>query len=462
MGKTQNNKSGYLTSGGERISYAMYFAGQNIFFMIITSFLSTYFLDIGITAVAAGTMLLLVKIWDAINDPVFGSIVDKVHLKGGKFRPWIRLSVIVVPIATIFMFAIPNDLSLSAKLIWGGIAYVIWDTAYTISDVPIFGIITRMTDNQNERMSIMSFGRVIGVLFAMLTAVVVPAVRNTIGGWFPTVIVFTIIAVATMLPMAILSKERVNNSEKAEKDVSFKEMFTFLKSNKYLIIFFLAFFILQASGIAMTLSIILARNIFGDESRAALIQLMTLLPSVVLGIFIPKILRKVDKFKLFTLSIFFNALLNIVIYFVGYQSFEMYLILLVVRGIPFGIFYVLLFMFTPDCVEYGKYQTGVAAEGIGFSIQSFSTKLATAVASALGAFLLASIGFIEGETAQQIATFKDNFWLLVNLVPATGALISLAILSQYKLRDKYVQVMVKANAGEISREEAEAELNNKI
>jgi len=454
-------KAGFQTTRGERLSYAAYFAGQNVFFMLVTSFLSTYFLDIGITAVAAGTMLLIVKIWDAVNDPIFGGIVDKIRLKGGKFIPWLRVGMVCIPLATLFMFAIPSSLSLTAKLIWGGIAYVLWDTAYTISDVPIFGIITRMTDNQNERMSVMSLGRVAGVLAAMLTAVIVPAVREAIGGWLPTVIVFTIIAVATMIPICFLGKERVK-TEVAEKDVSLKEMFNFLKNNKYLLIFYLAFFILQASGIGSTLSLILARNLFNNEGFASIIQLMSLLPSVVLGLFMPRILKKVDKYRLFTLSILINALMNVVIYFAGYQNVTLYLILLVLRGISFGTFYILLFMFTPDCVTYGTYKTGVEASGIGFSIQSFSTKLATAVASALGAFALAAIGYVEMEGAAQLATFPDQLWFLYNIVPAIGALLSLAVLSRYKLRDTSVQVMLQAISGEVSREDAEAQLKGKI
>ena len=458
---TKQTKAGFKTAGGERASYATYFAGQNIFFMLITSFLSTYFLDIGITAIAAGTMLLIVKIWDAVNDPIFGGIVDRVRLKGGKFLPWLRVSVFIIPVATILIFAIPSSLSLTAKLIWGGIAYVLWDTAYTISDVPIFGIITRMTDNQNERMSIMSVGRTAGVLAAILTSLLVPIVREPLGGWLPAVIAFTILAVATMVPICFLGKERVK-TETTEKDVSFKEMFDFIRSNKYLLLFYLAFFLLQASGIGSTLSIILARSLFGAESWAGIFQLMTLLPSVVLGIFLPGILKRVDKFKLFTVSIFINAVMNAVIFFVGYESLAVYLILLLIRGVSFGMFYILLFMFTPDCVAYGAYKTGIEASGIGFSIQSFSTKLATAVAAALGAFALAAIGYVELEGAAQLASFPDQLWLLYNIVPAIGALLALAVLSQYKLRDKYVAVMLKANAGEISREEADAQLAGKI
>ena len=460
MSKQAKNPD-FKTTRGERLSYGIYFAGQNVFFMLITSFVATYFLDIGITAAASATMLLVVKVWDAVNDPIFGGIIDKVRLKGGRFIPWLRLSVIAIPLTTILIFAIPSSLSLSLKLIWGGVAYILWDTAYTISDVPIFGLITRMSDNQNERMSIMSIGRVAGVLAAMLTAVLVPAVRESIGGWLPTVITFTVVAIATMIPVLFTAKERVH-TEATEKEITFKEMFLFIKNNKFILIFFLSFLILQSSGVGTTLSMILARNLFGDESVSSLLQLMSLLPSIVLGMFMPKILKKIDKYKLFMISIIANATLGILIYFVGYASLPLYLILLAIRGIPFGTFYVLLFMFTPDCVEYGTFKTGVSAAGIGFSIQTFTSKLATAIASALGLYCLSLLKFVEGENAIQPAGFNDRLWLVYNIVPAIGAIVAVLILTRYKLRDKHVKVLLKANSGEITREEAEAQLKGEL
>ena len=449
------------TTRGERVSYATYFAGQNIFFMLVTTYLSIFFLDLGIAALTVTTMLLAVKIWDAINDPLFGGIMDKVKLKSGKFIPWLRLSVILIPVFTVLIFAIPNSLPLNVKILWGCVAYILWDTSYTISDVPIYGVITRMSDNQTERMSILSKGRVIGVLFAMLTVVLVPAIRSGVGGWFPTVIIFTVIGVATMLPICFKVKERVH-TESSEKDVSVPEMFRFVKSNKYLLIFFLAFFILQASNISMTLNIILARNVFGDETLSSVMQLMTLLPTIVLGLFVPKLLKRFEKFHLFVVAIIVNAAISLLITFVGYESFVLYLVLLAIKGIFFGMFYILLFMFTPDCVEYGIYKTGISAEGIGFSVQTFSSKLATAVASALGTFCLFLIGYKESEGAIQLDTFADQLWILYHLMAVGGAIIALLILTRYKLRDKDVQTILKANVGEITREEAEEILKGRI
>jgi len=84
----------------EKFSYGMYFMGQNVFYGLI-GYMTTYFTDIGITAALVAVVALITKVWDAINDPIFGMIMDKVHFKKGKFLPWLRISVIAIPVSTI-------------------------------------------------------------------------------------------------------------------------------------------------------------------------------------------------------------------------------------------------------------------------------------------------------------------------------------------------------------------------
>ena len=141
----------------EKFSYGMYFMGQNVFYGLI-GYMTTYFTDVGITAALVAVVALITKVWDAINDPIFGMIMDKVHFKKGKFLPWLRISVIAIPVSTILLFVIPTGIPLVAKLIWATLAYMLWDTAYTLCDVPIFGIVTTMTLDQKERVSLNSIG----------------------------------------------------------------------------------------------------------------------------------------------------------------------------------------------------------------------------------------------------------------------------------------------------------------
>ena len=197
----------------EKISYGLYFMGQNVFYGLI-GYMTTYFTDIGITAALVAIVALITKVWDAINDPIFGMIMDKVNFKKGKFLPWLRISVIAIPVATILLFTIPTEISMMAKIIWATLAYMLWDTAYTLCDVPIFGIVTTMTIDQKERISLNSIGRMFVIFAGIVTGIVLPLVRQRLGGWATTVIVLSLLSVVMMIPICLFAKERVIEKER--------------------------------------------------------------------------------------------------------------------------------------------------------------------------------------------------------------------------------------------------------
>ena len=111
--RTDNEMENSVTKR-EKISYGLYFMGQNVFYGLV-GYMTTYFTDIGITAALVAIVALITKVWDAINDPIFGMIMDKVNFKKGKFLPWLRISVIAIPVATILLFIIPTGISMMAK-----------------------------------------------------------------------------------------------------------------------------------------------------------------------------------------------------------------------------------------------------------------------------------------------------------------------------------------------------------
>ena len=150
--------SSWHTGAGERFSYYTYFFGQNAVYNLVSTLLTTYLLFLSIDSAKSGIVILAVKLWDAFNDAIFGVLFDKVKFKSGKkYLPWLKVASIAVPISTVLLFLIPSDSPESIKLAWLAVAYVIWDTAYTICDVPIFGLVTGMTENLNERTALMSY-----------------------------------------------------------------------------------------------------------------------------------------------------------------------------------------------------------------------------------------------------------------------------------------------------------------
>jgi sugar (glycoside-pentoside-hexuronide) transporter len=445
----------------ETISYSIYFLGQNLSFSILQLYLIVYFTDIGIPAMVVGIITLIVKIWDAINDPIFGGIVDKVKFRGGKFMPWLRISLLLLPLSTILLFAIPSGLPLAVKMALGCVGYIFWDISYTICDLPIFGLVTTLTNNQEERTQIMSFARIMALAAFIAAALLIPAVRGAFGGWLASVVVLNILVAAFMAPICVIGKERFA-PKPTDDNFGLKDMATYLVKNKYLLLFTLAIIAGNILNTGSALGVLVARHLLGDEKYLSLLSIASIIPSLAFGACLPMLAKRIGKFIIFFSMALLSSAFGIIIYFIGYGNPNLYLVCFFIRSIPSGATLFMLFMFTPDCVEYGLYRTGINASGIAFSIQTFMAKFTNALGTAVGAFALAAIGCIESDGAIQSAGYEDKLWFVATMISALGSLLAVPFLMKYKLKDKYVQIMAKANSGEITRQEADALLGGRF
>lgn len=450
-----------MVTGKEQASYGLYFLGQNIFYMLIFMYMNTYYTDIGISAAAVAVIALIVKVWDAVNDPIFGGLMDKIKFKKGKFLPWLRISLVGIPVASVLMFAIPSGVSPVVKIIWAVVSYMLWDTAYTMCDVPIFGIVTAMTDVQQERVKLNTIGRMCAMAATLLVVIIIPVFRGMLGGWTSTVVMLAVVGAVTMLPICLTAKERCQPEVAQDADFSLKDMFKYLRSNKYLLVYWIAFLMSSCMNVGTTWGLYIARYCLGNEAIQSVTALIGVVPAIVLGGMVPVICKKVDKFKLYYGCMALSVVTNLISWFVGYESIPAYLVASVLCGVPLGFTAVLMFQFTPDCAEYGVYKSGISMPGITFAIQSFFNKMGSALATSFGAAMLVVLGFVEGEGAAQAEGFAQNLWTASKFMPIVGTVIALLILRAYKLNDHDVELMAKVNYGEMSREEAEAQMTRK-
>jgi probable glucitol transport protein GutA len=183
-----------------------------------------------------------------------------------------------------------------------------------------------------------------------------------------------------------------------------------------------------------------------------------MVPMILVGAFVPLIIKKMDKYYLYLGMSIFNAALSFVRYFAGYQNFALFAALSVLSAVAASANGILVFLFTPDCMEYGTYHTGEGAEGVASAIQSFFNKLTTSVSASLAMLIIGAFGFLAGENAVQPASAIKGIWLSLTIFPGIGAAVAVTALLFYKLRDKDVQVMAKYNSREITKEEAERSL----
>ncbi len=464
----------WSTEPVERVSYYSYFAGQNMIYTLFNTCLTTYLLFLGINPIKSAAVIFIVKIWDAVNDTLFGVIFDSIKFRSGKkYLPWIRLSTILIPLATILTFIIPSGSSETVKLCWFAIAYILWDTAYTLCDVPIFGILTSMSQSIDERNTIQSYKSIATYAGVGITSTVTTVlISEEVGmGYGLIATIICVAAFALMLPASFKLKERYH--AEGEETFTIRRMLSYLVKNKYLLIYYVGLFFYSALNIGNAFTLYVSYYLFHSTLFSLLVGAIGTVPQLVVALLLPKLFRRFDKMKVNQVCLLLYVILSVITWLIGYGNVVVYIILFTIRSVPLAVVALEMFMFTPDCAEYGRFKSGTEAKGITFAVQTFMAKLTGSVSGALGMFILGlkSVGWkvVEVSSFQELEQLGvtqtphalNMLWLIFMLIPAIGGLLAYIVWSFYDLKDKDVQVMIDCNTGKITREQALSMLSKK-
>ena len=433
----------FLTTLGERLSYAGYPIGTNILSMLGLTYLSLFYTDFaGLSTGVVAALFLAARIWDAVNDPLFGGIVDRINPKKGKFKPWVSATIIALPVATIFVFRTIEGGGMS-NIIYACITYIIWGMIGTVCGVPFSAMVTSLTDKLSERATLISWSTFTGILGSVLTAVLGgPMIKKF--GFQNTVLILVTIAFITMIPVHFLAKERVLHPRRDR--VTFKNMLDAIVRNRYLIAFFISYLFLTGTSFAMTIGTYFVKWNLGNLELMGIVMISSFLPVVILPLLLPMLIRRFGKRKLYLYGILLGIVFSVVQYFAGYRILPLFLLLNGIKLIGIYLPVTMTGMFTADCAEYGAYITGKRNEGITFAIQAFSNKLGGAVSGALSMLLLGLSGY-NGMAEVQTQTTLDSIWLQISLLPVTGLVIAFVIFSRfYKLEEQDVEKMITGTA----------------
>ena len=471
---------GWIMTKRERISYYLGCAGFGGNNGAVGMFLTTYLILTGIDVRMSALVLLLVKIIDAVDDLILGWLADRIDFGKrwpgpGKYLPWLRIGVFVLPIATIFLFRIPASFTTTGKLIWYAVFYVIWDIAYTMCDMPNGAISTTMTKTNDERNMILSkrYVAMIGLIYPIL-AIATLAISEGVGISISNVMlaVTLVFFILSLIEVFNVHEREIHAKKEDEPAYSIKEMLSYLKSNRMMLLLYISKIILGA--LASKLGIFVGFYMFGSSLYSLLYMFGSLIPSLIIMAFLARILKKFDKVTVVRFSCALYVLVMIVIYFIGpgmdtiVLHYVLYVFSLVLMSIPVLV----VPMMIPDLAEHGKYHTGIDATGLTFAMGTFVEKLNSAIGSSLGLFLLGLFGWVSVQASdfaelaalgvEQSQSALSGLWFIHVMLPAIGAALMFILLHFYKIKDKDIHVIIMANNGEITREEADLRLQAQI
>lgn len=482
------SREGWRTSKKERINYYIGDIGRTLEGYIVTSFMTLFLLFQGINLVKISAAILVVKIIDACDDVVFGFFIDKLNIRNskllgrlageGKYLPWYRATFYLFPIFTIIFFLMPQNASETFKIIWFMVTYLLYDLSYTLVEVPMNSMIVSLTDNVEERDSILQLKGILSAIAVVLAGIIwMLLISEHVGLSMRLVaIVSSVIFFFMMLPLATKVTEhnvelRNTEEENSAEHYSFKDMIECVKTNKYMFIILLSVIIYGGLQTGSSLGTYASYYLYGDSMILVIPIALAFIPQTIAQLNTTKLTNRFGKKKVYLVCGITGAIIYSLIYFAGYKNFTLITILLVLQAVPGNISTIAKTFFTPDTIEYTRYKTGKDCSGIFFSLNAFINKLVTSISSSLGLFILGLSDWIpvEAESFEELAQFNvvqpqsalDLLWIVYMLIPAIGTILSILVMVFYKLDDKDVQIMAQCNAGEISREECEAKLSRK-
>lgn len=427
-----NNIPGKV-SRREYLGYFSYGFGQCFSYGLLGSFILFFYTDIlGISALAASTIFLIARVWDAVNDPMVAGFMDTRRTKSGKFKGYLKFAPLFVVISTILCFFSP-DLAIQWKVLYAAITYILWGTVYTVSDIPFWSVSAVITNDPQTRTSLVTAAN-LGVFAGIgMVGSLVPLLVGLFGqesladGYFMAVILIMIAGYAFMMFGATTIRERVEPS--AGEKVTMKDVFRNLLVNRHLFkmlaIFFLNLFMNIVNGIILYFFI----YNMGNEGLMSIYGLMGTFAA--LGFFlIPNLTKKFRKKDLLAGIIVLDIVVRIVFFMTGYENVPMLLVMLMLTQLFHASLGPVMSSMIAETIEYSEVKTGRRCEAITFSGQTFMGKLSAAIAGSLTGLILIAIGYVPEAAVQSPGTLNGLF-MVVSLLPVAGGLIRLVILRYY-------------------------------
>jgi GPH family glycoside/pentoside/hexuronide:cation symporter len=438
---------------GEKIGYALGDMASNLYFQTFVIFLLNFYTDVfGIPAAAAGTLFLVTRIFDAVNDPIMGTIADRINTRWGKFRPFVFFFAFPLAIVGVFAFTTP-DYSVSGKLIYAYITYNLLMVMYTIVNVPYSSLMAVITPNSLERTVLSSyrfvavFGGGLIVQGSVIYLVKYFGKGNDAVGWQWAMGCLGVLAVILLFITFISTKERVHppKNQKVDTKRDLKDLF---RNKAWLLIggatvFQLIFIVMRSSSIIYYFKYYILDqklDLFGlgfDLSIATFTSSFLVIGTVfnILGAVLTKLLSKTfDKKNTYVGMLLISSVVNCLFYFLQPQNVVLIYVLNIVVSFAWGPVSVLQWAMYTDAADFSEWKNSRRATGLLMAASLFTLKLGLTLGGALVGWILAFYGFVPNQV--QTAESTAGIILLLSLYPSIFGFIGAILMFFYPLNNK--------------------------
>ncbi len=480
--------------------------GQNMIYNVVATGLYFYFQNvICLDAVALGWIFAIARVWDAVNDPMMGSIVDKTSTKWGKCKPYLMFAPPFICLITCVTFlngnyAVAKEAGNKTAMVlilgWAAVSYILWGMSYTVGDIPLWGVISRMSEVEKDRAKLISAARIVASVGAAAVVVSIVAVSqaaneafgedtNAQKGFIVVGIAMTVFASILFELAGLGVKERVPVSEeKKTMRESFALMWKCVPFRRILISGILR----SPLQLMMIIILTLFTYYFCDGNlQLAFTNPKILVILIVLGggyfvgqfaamILCPVLMKKISVKAMYNLTAI-SAIPTAIVFLTyladpaGLHQMKWVIIngvCFLISGLGFGAINVCQSIMISDCIDYEEYHNGYRPDGIFFSGQSFITKLSAGVATIISQYVLASVGYTDSNIDSMNKALKNGahfatdypqyskaMWFILTVPPAIGLAVAVIPTLKYEIttegHEKMLAELVKRHQNETEK-----------
>lgn len=410
----------------DKIGYAFGDMGCNFSFQLVSSYMYLFYTQcIGLSAKHWAWIIIVSKVWDAVNDVLIGSLVDRTRIsKKSKFMPWISIGSVVLVVFSIMIFTPVSNFSQIGKILWCLGSYCLWSVAYTMINVPYGSLHSVITEDPKQRTTLSTF-RSIGAALPAVLVMILPKLvyKNNVlsaNSLFIVTIVFSIAAFFAFFGLRKMVTERVVREDKVEKVSYISTVKSYFTNRAMVGITIATVAVVIFYNSSMSVNNLVFQFYFNDAEKASLAMIASYLPLVAFMPFASNIVAKVGKKKLLTISGLVSVIAGIVMLVLpitpDFKGIIIYVVGLMFVNTGCCVFQIIVWAIVADCIEDSYRKKGVREEGSLYALYSFFRKLAQGIGSALVALSLSSVGYIESssvQTAEVSANIKNLYIILL-------------------------------------------------
>ena len=430
----------------EKVGYglgdtASLFVWDMVGFWILIFYTDTF----GISAAAAGTIMLIARVWDMLSDPLMGIIADRTTTKWGKFRPYILWMAVPYSVLAVLTFTTP-DLGPTGKMIYAGVTYFLLMTVFTAINLPNSSLGAVMTSDSYERAGLNSYRFIfafIGQLIvtgSALTLALYFGKGDTAQGYQYTLILFAVISFFLFMITFKTTKERVQPPKEQQQNLK-EDVRNLFKNKPWVILFFVGIisfvmFAMQNLSIAYYF-----KYYMGNEESVQLFNVIGTLALIVGIPFSKPLAIKFGKRNVFLASSLISGFFFILLYLPSAENITSIYVLNILAKLTYAPAVPLLWTMIADTADYSEWKNERRSTGLVFSAATFAQKAGWGIGGALAGWLLTLYQFIPN--AEQSATALTGIKLMISVFPGILYMFCAVLLYFYTIDHKTCIVMQK-------------------